>query len=87
MNILEKIIAYKKGEVAQRKLDRPVAELEKERFFKRETLSLCKSVLNEKKTGIIAEYKRKSPSKGIINNSDSVEAVVLISILSSRSDR
>ena len=75
MNILEKIIDHKKKEVAQRKTERPVAALEKERFFKRETLSLRKSILNEKKTGIIAEYKRKSPSKGIINNRDGVEAV------------
>ncbi|HEY0040217.1 MAG TPA: indole-3-glycerol phosphate synthase TrpC [Flavisolibacter sp.] len=75
MNILEKIIAHKKIEVAQRKEDRPVSELEKERFFSRQTLSLKKFLLNERKTGIIAEYKRKSPSKGIINDRDSVEAV------------
>ena len=75
MNILEKIIAFKRTEVEQRKAAMPVADLEKERYFKRETLSLRKFILNEKKTGIIAEYKRKSPSKGIINNRDSVEAV------------
>lgn len=75
MNILETIIEHKRGEVARRKLDWPVAQLEKERFFNRQTLSLKESLLNERKTGIIAEYKRKSPSKGIINNKDSVEAV------------
>jgi indole-3-glycerol phosphate synthase len=75
VNILEKIIEHKRGEVAQRRAQRPVADLENERLFKRETLSLCEFILNEKKTGIIAEYKRKSPSKGIINNRDSVEAV------------
>jgi len=75
MNILEKIIAQKRTEVTQRKAERPVADLENEWFFKRETLSLRKFILDEKKTGIIAEYKRKSPSKGIINNRDSVEAV------------
>ena len=75
MNILEKIISYKQKEVARKKRQRPIAELEKERFFKRPTLSLKKSLLEEKKTGIIAEYKRKSPSKGIINDRDSVEAV------------
>ena len=75
LNILETIIEHKKGEVAQRKQDWPVAVLEKERFFNRPTFSLKKSLLDERKTGIIAEYKRKSPSKGIINNRDSVEAV------------
>lgn len=75
MNILEKIIAHKKVEVAQRKEECSVTELEKQRFFSRQTLSLTKSLLDEKKTGIIAEYKRKSPSKGIINDRDSVEAV------------
>lgn len=75
VNILQQIIAHKRTEVAQRKAERTVADLESERFFKRETLSLRKFILNEKKTGIIAEYKRKSPSKGIINNRDSVEAV------------
>src|SRR5919199_1679538 len=75
MNILETIIEHKKGEVAQRKQDWPVAVLEQERFFSRPTFSLKKFLLNERKTGIIAEYKRRSPSKGVINNRDSVEAV------------
>jgi indole-3-glycerol phosphate synthase len=75
MNILETIIAQKKTEVAQRKIEVPVAMLEKGRYFNRTTSSLRKSLLNESKTGIIAEYKRRSPSKGIINNRDSVEAV------------
>jgi len=75
MNILETIIAKKKIEVAQRKEDFPINELEKQRFFNRPTLSLKKSLLDERKTGIIAEYKRRSPSKGVINDRDSVEAV------------
>ena len=75
MNILDKIIAHKKIEVAQRKEERSIADLEKERFFGRTALSLKKSLVAERKTGIIAEFKRKSPSKGIINDRDSVEAV------------
>lgn len=75
MNILEQIVEHKKKEVAQQKAVVSIQALEKGRFFERPTLSLCKSILSEKKTGIIAEYKRKSPSKGVINNSDSVEAV------------
>jgi indole-3-glycerol phosphate synthase len=75
MNILEKIIAHKKAEVAQRKEERSFSDLEKERFFNRQNLSLTKSLVADRKTGIIAEYKRRSPSKGIINDRDSVEAV------------
>jgi len=75
MNILDEIIAHKRTEVAERKRETSISELEKGRFFRRNTLSLKKSILSPRKTGIIAEYKRKSPSKGIINNKDSVEAV------------
>src|SRR5205085_4546536 len=36
---------------------------------------LCASLMNNNKTGIIAEFKRKSPSKGIINDKSLVEEV------------
>ena len=75
MNILDKIIAHKKIEVAQRKTQTSIAELEKEKFFANNTLSLKQFLLDETKTGIIAEYKRKSPSKGIINEQSTVEEV------------
>jgi indole-3-glycerol phosphate synthase len=77
MNILEKIIAQKSKEVAAKKNDVPEQELEKGRYFSRQTLSLRKRLLDDKYTGIIAEYKRRSPSKGIINDRDSVEAVTM----------
>jgi indole-3-glycerol phosphate synthase len=75
MNILDKIIAQKKIEVAQRKQQTSIAELEKGKFFSNKTLSLKKFLLDENKTGVIAEYKRQSPSKGIINNHSTVEEV------------
>ncbi|HVG14755.1 MAG TPA: indole-3-glycerol phosphate synthase TrpC [Chitinophagaceae bacterium] len=75
MNILEKIIAHKRDEVARRKGERSIAELERGPFYKNETYSLKQFLLDESRTGIIAEYKRKSPSKGIINDRASVEEV------------
>lgn len=77
MNILDKIVAQKQVEVAERKATTSIAELEKGPFFKHETYSLKQFLLDENKTAIIAEFKRKSPSKGIINNTVSVEEVTL----------
>jgi indole-3-glycerol phosphate synthase len=68
MNILEKIIAYKRKEVEERKASTPIAVLEKMPFFSRATLSLADSLTDPGKTGIIAEFKRQSPSKGVIND-------------------
>jgi indole-3-glycerol phosphate synthase len=69
MNILENIIAKKKIEVAERQQKASIAELEKMSFFQNKTFSFKEFLLRKDKTGIIAEFKRRSPSKGIINNS------------------
>lgn len=73
MNILEKIIAHKKKEVAERKALYPVKLLEKSIFYSSPTVSFKKYLLREDKAGIIAEFKRKSPSKGVINKYAPVE--------------
>ena len=75
MNILDTIVAHKKIEVAERKRLTSVAELEKGPFFSNETLSLKSFLADPVRTGIIAEFKRKSPSKGIINDRVTVEEV------------
>ncbi len=67
MNILEEIVAYKKTEVEKWKSVIDFSILEKSVYFQRERLSLKKFLLDESKTGVIAEFKRRSPSKGIIN--------------------
>ena len=75
MTILDKIIAFKKKEVAKIKADVPVKKLVESPNFKRSTISLKKSLLEVGSTGIIAEFKRQSPSKGIINDKATIAEV------------
>lgn len=75
MNILDNIIADKKSEIILKKSVISTAQLEASVLFEKMTLSLCKN-LKEKPLGIIAEHKRRSPSKAVINQSFSVEEVV-----------
>ncbi|MBA4166674.1 MAG: indole-3-glycerol phosphate synthase TrpC [Chitinophagaceae bacterium] len=67
MNILEKIIEHKKLEVTQHRMSAPMQELQSSEYFYRPCLSLKQSLQNKNGTGIIAEFKRQSPSKGVIN--------------------
>ncbi|MDQ1858105.1 indole-3-glycerol phosphate synthase TrpC [Chryseobacterium sp. WLY505] len=67
MTILDKIIERKKEEVAAAKSRISPDRLKDTAFFGRPTYSLKESIKN--RSGIIAEFKRQSPSKGIINNS------------------
>ncbi len=75
MNILDTIVAKKKIEVVRDKRIRNIPALESEVLFKKETKSFRDFMLRKDKTGIIAEFKRKSPSKGIINDTSTVEEV------------
>jgi indole-3-glycerol phosphate synthase len=77
MNILEQIIEHKRKEVEERKALWPVRILEKGILFERKTQSLKKTLLHSDQSGIIAEFKRLSPSKGIINKGSSVEQVTV----------
>ena len=74
MNILDKIIADKRTEVSIKKGLIPIMQLEKSVLFERETFSLARALQNSK-TGIIAEHKRRSPSKAVINQSLNIEDV------------
>ncbi len=75
MTILDKIIKQKKKEISQKKVLLPIVELEKSIWFERQTNSLSKILNNAEEPEIIAEFKKKSPSKGIINEGISVKDV------------
>ena len=75
MTILDKIIAFKKKEIAKIKAEVPVKKLVESPSFKRQPISLKKSLLEVGSTGVIAEFKRQSPSKGIINNKATIADV------------
>ncbi len=73
MNILDKIIAHKKQEIEERKSLFPVKLLEQSIYFGTDVLSLKSYVQRKDLSGIIAEVKRQSPSKGVINPKVDVE--------------
>lgn len=74
MDILTQIANDKKTEVALRKSLIPTSQLEQSVLFDRNTLSLSQK-LQQSSSGIIAEHKRRSPSKAIINQTLSVSDV------------
>jgi len=75
MTFLERIIASKRKEIQDAKDRIPYHELEKSKYFTEKPFSLSASLSDGQGKGIIAEYKRMSPSKGIINSVSSVGKV------------
>lgn len=75
MTILDKIIERKKEEIAISKSSISIEKLKNTEFFGRKNYSLKESIKNKK--GIIAEFKRQSPSKGVIN--DNVQPLEVVS--------
>lgn len=74
MNILDKIVLDKRKEVALKKSIIPVSQLEQSVLFNRTTFSLSHALRNSS-SGIIAEHKRRSPSKSVINHNLNVQDV------------
>lgn len=72
-NILGEIIAHKRTEVAERRGLYPAKLLESSPYFKATPHSLRSCLKRAEGVGIIAEIKRRSPSKGVINNEISIE--------------
>ena len=75
VNILDKIVAKKRQEIQFARSRTSIIRLEESEIFFRECYSLKEFILNPALSGIIAEFKRKSPSKGIINDKLSVKQV------------
>lgn len=76
MNILDKIVADKRKEVDLKKSLITLPQLETSVMMERTSASLAKK-LRESNSGIIAEHKRRSPSKSVINQSLSVQDVAI----------
>jgi len=66
MNILDTILEKKREEVLYRKQKQPLSSLASYEFYRRRTNAI-KVGKPEGKPGIIAEFKRKSPSRGPIH--------------------
>ncbi|MBL4746941.1 MAG: indole-3-glycerol phosphate synthase TrpC [Flavobacteriaceae bacterium] len=75
MTILDKIIQKKRLEVIALKKTSSIAMLESSVLFHSPVNSLETALLAKNSSGIIAEYKRKSPSKGVINGHSSIQEV------------
>ncbi len=76
-NILENIVKERKKTI--KKLKRVISQEQWEMMplFQKECVSLKKALSDKSNNGIIAEFKRASPSKGIINDEVDVLDVVL----------
>lgn len=74
-DILDRIVAHKRGEVQERQARVPVQALEAFPLFPRTCCSLRAALSAPGATGIIAEFKRRSPSKGVIHGSADVTEV------------
>ena len=75
MKILDKIVKDKKEEILKLFASNPISSLENEPLFSRNCISLKESILKSS-SGIICEFKRRSPSNNNINYKSTISDVV-----------
>lgn len=75
MTILDRIVKHKRTEVKAGKKRFSYTQLEEAEHFHRKPYSLKQFLTDPERTGIIAEFKRRSPSKGVINGEADVVEV------------
>ncbi len=75
-DILNEIITHKKREVARQIEEHPLSMLKQRLSVESVPFYSLKTALEKSSTGIIAEFKRRSPSKGWINRSAEATTVV-----------
>ncbi len=75
MTILDRIIEHKKRELSGRMERTSPGILMGMPGYSRKTVSLSRALLDPERTGIIAEFKRKSPSRGVLNQHATLEEV------------
>lgn len=78
MSILNEIVTNRKIQVAEQKELYPTKLLERSIYFNSQPLSLKKYILRPDLSGVIAEFKRKSPSRGIINEFAKPDEICLL---------
>lgn len=75
-DILQEIVATKRAEVDRRKRETDLQALYRQAETPRTTRHSLREALRSSSTGIISEFKRRSPSKGWINRNADAQSVV-----------